>query len=271
MSGLKNKNNGKVFSWNIDNIDNFIRETDNDKAVQISLREIKKQENLLMRAPKVLEAGCGNGRVIVWMKSHGVKNICGIEANGEIVKEFKKRFPKFDVRCGDIMNLPKDLKKHDVVLSYGVVEHFSDGLSRPLYQMCQDLSETGIAIVTVPFLSVFRKIKYLVFEHRRWNKAEYPYCPEFYANGDFYMYLLTKKEFKYELRKAGFHVIKHRYTAIDCGVLEALNHKNIYGNLMWRDKKRHFCFTFWGKVLFCVMKCLPWCFSHMQLCVCKKN
>ena len=49
MSGLKSKSNGKVFSWNIENINNFIKETDNDKAVQISLREIKKQEKFLKR------------------------------------------------------------------------------------------------------------------------------------------------------------------------------------------------------------------------------
>ena len=43
----KKLNNGKVFSWNINNVNNFIKETDNDKAVQISLKEIQKQEKLL--------------------------------------------------------------------------------------------------------------------------------------------------------------------------------------------------------------------------------
>ena len=271
MSGLKNKSNGKVFSWNISNINNFIRETDNDKAVQISLKEIKKQKRLLGRTPKVLEAGCGNGRVIVWLKMHGIENICGIEANDKIVKEFKNRFPEFDVRCGDIMNLPKDFKNHDVVLSYGVIEHFPNGMSKPLKQMYNDLSESGVAIVTVPLLSTFRKIKYLIYEHRKWDKTKYPYCPEFYENGDFYLYWLTKKQFKNELKKAGFKIIKHTYTAPECGVLEALNHKNIPGHFIWRDDKRHFHFTFIGKILYCIMKYVPMCFSHMQLCVCKKK
>lgn len=102
-----------------------------------------------------MKAGCGNGRVIVWLGRHGIKNVCGVDANDEIVKEFKIKFPKFDVRCGDIMNLPKDLKNHDVVLSYGVVEHFPDGVARSLKQMYQDLSQSGVAIVTVPFLSVY--------------------------------------------------------------------------------------------------------------------
>jgi len=165
MSGLKNKHNGKVFSWNMANVNNFIRETDNDKAVQMSLREIKKQEKFLGRSPKVLEAGCGNGRVIVWLGMHGVKNVWGIEANDKIVKDFKTRFPGFDVRCGDIMNLPKDFRNHDVVLSYGVVEHFPDGVSRPLKQMYQDLAAPGIAIVTVPLLSGFSQNK--IFNIRR--------------------------------------------------------------------------------------------------------
>ena len=270
MSGLKNKSNGKVFSWNIANINNFIKETDNDKAVQISLREIQKQERFLKHPPKVLEAGCGNGRVIIWLGMHGVKNVCGIEANDEIVKEFKTKFPKYDVRCGDIMHLPKDFKNHDVVLSYGVVEHFPDGVSRPLKQMYQDLSESGIAIVTVPLLSVFRKIKYLIYEGRKWDKSKYIYCPEFYENGDFYLYWLTKKQFKKELKQAGFKIVRYSYTMLECGVLEALNHKNIPGHFIWRDNKRHFHFTFFGKILYLIMRCMPCCFAHMQLYVCKK-
>lgn len=271
MSGLKNARNGKVFHWNIANINNFIKETDNDRAVQISLREIGKCEKSLKRPPRVLEAGCGNGRVIVYMGMHGVKNICGVEANDKITAEFNARFPEYDVRCGDIMSLPKDFKNHDVVLSYGVVEHFIDGPSKPLAQMYRDLASPGVAIVTVPMLSVFRKIKYLVFQHRKWDKKKYKYCPDFYENGDFYLYFLTKKQFRRELENAGFRVVRHAYTALDCGVLEALNHKNIPGRFLWRDDKRHFHFTIMGRVLFFVARCMPGCFAHMQLYVCKKD
>lgn len=271
MAVKKNTENGRIFQWDISKINNFIRETDNDKAVQISIQEIKKQEKKLGRAPKVLEAGCGNGRVIVYLGRHGIKNVCGIEANEDITREFNRHFPEFDVRYGDIMNLPEDLKNHDVVLSYGVVEHFPDGPSRPLEQMCKDLGDSGTAIVTVPFLSVFRKIKYLIFEGRKWDESKYKYCPEFDADGDFYMYLLTKKQFKNELEQAGFKVVKHAYTAQDCGALEALNHKNIPGHFIWRDEKRHFHFTPFGRVLYFIMKLMPWGFSHMQLYVCQKH
>ena len=271
MTVLKNTQNGRIFQWNISEINNFIKETDNDKAVQISIREIKKQEELLKHAPKVLEAGCGNGRVIVYLSMHGIKNVSGIEANENIVQDFKSKFPQFDVRYGDIMNLPPDLKNHDVVLSYGVVEHFLDGPSRPLAQMCKDLSATGTAIVTVPFFSLFRKIKYIFYEGRKWDKSKYPYCPDFDQEGDFYLYFLTKKQFKDELENAGFEVVEHEYTAIECGILEALNHKNIKGHFLWRDENRHFHFTITGKILYLIMKCMPWCFAHMQLYICKKH
>ena len=271
MTTQKNTENGRIFQWDISKINNFIKETDNDIAVQVSLREIKKQKDKLGRAPKVLEAGCGNGRVIVYLGMHGIENVSGIEANEEITKDFKLKFPQFDVRYGDIMNLPDDLRNHDVVLSYGVVEHFIDGPSRPLKQMCKDLADDGTAVVTVPLFSVFRQIKYLIFEGRKWDKNKYPYCPDFDAEGDFYLYFLTKKQFINELEKAGFEVVRHVYTAQDCGVLEALNHKNIKGRFLWRDENRHFHFTFWGKILYFIMKNMPWCFSHMQLCVCKKR
>jgi len=270
MSGAKKSQNGKVFQWNIANINNFIKETDNDKAVLISLDEIKKQEKLLGRPPRVLEAGCGNGRVIVWLGRHGVKNVCGIEANKEIVKEFNAMFPQYDVRFGDIMRLPKDLKNHDVVLSYGVVEHFVDGPQRPLTQMYKDLANNGTAVVTVPFLSVFRKIKYAMFNRKKWDKSKYKYCLGFYDNGEFYLYFLTKKQFKKELENAGFRVVKHTYTMLNCGTLEALNHKNVPGRFLWRDEKRHFHFTPFGWFLYFLARCMPWGFAHMQLYVCKK-
>ena len=48
-----------------------------------------------------------------------------------------------------------------------------DGVSRPLKQMYQDLSVSGTAVVTVPFLSLFRKIKYLICEGKKWDKTKY--------------------------------------------------------------------------------------------------
>lgn len=260
--------NGKKFDWNINNLKAFVESTNKDEAVKESVKVIKKQTSLLNRAPKILEAGCGNSRVVIWLTEKGFQNVSGIELNSDIVKEVKHYYPNVDIRSGDIMNLPSDLKNNDVTLSYGVVEHFRDGLQRPLKQMLSDLAKDGKAVITVPFFNLHRRWK-LFKSAKTWDKKMYPFYP-FMREGSFFEYRLTKKEFIKECQKAGFIIEKCIPVGMEWGALEVLNRKNKIGRLMWTEDRLNFKYTFIGKLLFNLLKLFPFYCAHMILIVGKK-
>lgn len=265
-------NNGRKFDWDSNKLNDFIKETENDKAVQISMRIIDKYKQRTGTEPHILEAGCGNGRVIAYLDINGYKNLHGIELNKDAVENFKSLWPHLDVRYGDIMNLPNDLKNHNIVLSYGVVEHFTDGPSRPLKQMYTDLNDNGLAIITVPILNRHRYKQYKKSRHpeKIWDKKTYPYYP-LIVNDEFFEYRFKLTEFQTECKNAGFKIIKSFPTGLEWGILEILNPQNKLGHFIWvGNDMLHFHYTKMGRILFNIIKLFPRYCAHMWLFVCKK-
>ena len=86
----------------------------------------------LGREPKILEAGSGNGRVVYYLSKKGCTDVSGIELNEEIVKDLNKKYPDLKIYSGNILEVPEYLRNNDLILSYGVIEHFVDGVERPL-------------------------------------------------------------------------------------------------------------------------------------------
>jgi 2-polyprenyl-3-methyl-5-hydroxy-6-metoxy-1,4-benzoquinol methylase len=76
---------------------------------------------------RVLEAGCGHGRMIDYLMSMGVheKNIIGIDNNQEFVQATRQRFPLAKVINGDIAT--PSFEEYDVdLLTCMMVAHHLD-------------------------------------------------------------------------------------------------------------------------------------------------
>jgi SAM-dependent methyltransferase len=73
-----------------------------------------------------------------------------------------KSFPELNIIQGDILDMPFGNDFFDVILSYGVVEHFPKGLQDPLKSLYKVLKPGGIAIVTVPSLNKLSQINYYI-------------------------------------------------------------------------------------------------------------
>lgn len=256
------------FAWDLKDYDKMVDSCKYDDGVTNALPWITNKKM------NILEAGCGTGRVMRYLYNKGYKNVFGIELNNKVVKEVKEKFPEMNIISGDILKMPYDDSTMDIVLCYGVVEHFPDlGLIPPLSAIKRVLKVGGVAIVTIPSLNLLRQLEYLIrdvkcmltgtlSDYKR-SKAKYLFRT-FPRNGDFFEYRLSPTEFVKQCERSGFKVIK----SIPISHLDGIYH--IFGEKFIKYEKFRFYPTVVGKIMNNVFIKFPFFHNHMQCCILKK-
>lgn len=268
------------FHWDPKDFEGLMKVNETDEAVQISLRHIPDKR------AQILEAGSGTGRVVRYFKDLGYKNVHGLELNREAVDFLNKKFPDLDIIQGDILKMPYEKEKFDVIVSYGVVEHFPKlGLHPPLKALYGALKPGGVAIVTVPSLNLLRRLQHYrdlakAFFHPRsnpWlrrllgksvlpprNKQGYLYHA-FPQYGDFFEYRLKPREFITACRRAGFEVEESRPIYHRDGMY------HVFGEPMVEYRNWQFEMTPRAEFLNRLFRLIPFAHNHMHLCVLRKE
>ena len=94
---------------------------------------------------RILDAGCGTGRNVVYLISHGF-DVCAIDSDPAAVAAVKRIAPAADVRHGDLTALPWDGDSMDAVISSAVL-HFAadrDHFEAMLREMWRVLRPNGL-------------------------------------------------------------------------------------------------------------------------------
>jgi ubiquinone/menaquinone biosynthesis C-methylase UbiE len=120
------------------------------------------------RYGKVIEAGCGLGRYVIYFSEMGI-DIEGVDFSQSTIdylNEWKKK-KNYDVlfKKGNIMNLDYEDNSLSGYISLGVVEHFIEGPKKALDEAFRVLRPGGIAIITTPSVSFYvfaQKLKKLI-------------------------------------------------------------------------------------------------------------
>ena len=94
-------------------------EVDSDKFVNMNIYPIKYAEMVVGNSNNILEAGCGNGRVLFHYKRQG-KDIKGIDYSINAINNIKEKDPDLDIIQGSILDLPYDDESFDCVLAFGL-------------------------------------------------------------------------------------------------------------------------------------------------------
>jgi len=94
----------------------------------------------------IYEAGCGNGRNLVYAKNAGFKYVSGIDICPEFVKICNDK--KLDVAIGNILDSLD--KKYDIILSVAVIHHLDTEEKRikAIMNLINGLKEYGILFLT---------------------------------------------------------------------------------------------------------------------------
>tara|TARA_Y100000591_G_C21827301_1_gene697415 strand:+ start:199 stop:1104 length:906 start_codon:yes stop_codon:yes gene_type:complete len=136
-----------------------------EKTLQFVLRHCKKDS-------RILEAGCGVGPWVHILDKLGY-DIVGLDYSKEAIDIARNFNPKLKFEQGDVNHLQHKDESFDVVLSWGVLEHFSEGLVKSLTEKNRVLGKGGYLILGMPPRNLLRFLLQPLFkvkEKLKFNK-----------------------------------------------------------------------------------------------------
>lgn len=101
-------------------------------------------------SPKVLDVGCGNGRLAAFLKNELIHYI-GLDNNKKLLSIAKKNNPKATFRYGDILKLPFPIHSFDTIWCIAVLHHIPTKKLqlKALREMRRVLKKGGFLILMV--------------------------------------------------------------------------------------------------------------------------
>ncbi len=100
-----------------------------------------------IRGKKILDVGCGAGRLIKFLKNGGVAAISAVDLSDEMLKIVRKKFPEVGAEKADIRSLPFADKEFDMVIATFVIVHL-DTLDEAFDEVYRVLKDNGVFIMT---------------------------------------------------------------------------------------------------------------------------
>ncbi len=102
----------------------------------------------ISKQARIIDLGCGYGRVLKFLFEKGYRNLSGIDSSSKLIERAKVYFPNADYSISPILELDTS-KKFDCVLLCGVLEYFySDDERTIISNIVFDLlSENGFVFV----------------------------------------------------------------------------------------------------------------------------
>ncbi|MFX0135990.1 MAG: polysaccharide pyruvyl transferase family protein [Candidatus Hodarchaeota archaeon] len=174
--------------WKDDVIQNTIIAVKYDKIMQNIFHRY------LPRNGKILEAGCGIGQWVIFLREMGYE-IEGVDNSFKVINKAKTFNLNAPIIVADILNLPYADGHFKGYISLGVLEHFQNGPHRALIEAKRVMSEGGVLLIAVPYFSPIRKFKAML---KLYNSEQ---------DGEFYEYAFSKTVFLETIRNAGFEIV----------------------------------------------------------------
>lgn len=174
--------------------------------------ELRFFEKYVADNEKVLDSGCGNGRLYELFKEKTI-SYYGVDFSEELIKIARKHYPQFKFQVADALNLPFSANFFDKVFSIAVLHHIPSKELRLKYlkEIKRVLRPEGILILTVWNLGSFRKfiiiLKYIVLKII--GKTKLDFGDTFVSWGkqiSRYLHCFSKKELKKLSEEAGFKI-----------------------------------------------------------------
>lgn len=266
-----------IFDWAEDDFAHLLRITPFDEAVTISQKYILSSDNL------ILEAGAGTGRVVKFFRDQGYNRVHGLELNSKAIIFAKKNDPNLDLVAGDLLQLPYKENCFDVIVSYGVVEHFPElGVTYPISMLGNVLKPGGFMIITVPAYNTMRRLSQFFADLRNWfrrsknpirqvlysrgcaDKGKKEMYHVFPSDGPFFEFRLTISEFEQACIDAKLEIVD------SCPIYHMDGIYHSFGERIVKYENCEFKPTQIAIMLNKLLSKIPYFHNHMHLCVLQK-
>lgn len=155
---------------------------------------------LLRRLPhdgEIVEAGSGLGFWVALLAEAGFR-ACGMDVSEEALEQARRTFPGLRFERGDVRELPFSKASLSGYVSFGVAEHFREGPDVVLREAARVLRPGGVLILSVPWISLLRRLE---------PRASV----EEAAKGSFYQYFFERREIEERIARCGFCVVARTY------------------------------------------------------------
>ncbi len=106
----------------------------------------------------ILEAGCGLATVIMKLREMGFQHVLGLDYAEQALHVAYKYDPLLDLQAGDVHALPYKSRSLDGYLSFGVLEHFPQGLRPALREANRVLVPGGTLVLTIPYPNIVHRL-----------------------------------------------------------------------------------------------------------------
>lgn len=196
-------------------------------------REFNDFKKYVKNGNKILDIGCGNGRLIEMLKEFDISYI-GIDQSKNLLQQAKLKYPKYKFSQGDILDKDFAENTFDIIFSIAVLNHIPSSKLRlkALKNINKTLKPGGILILSNWNLWTFKSKKNL-YKHaykkfkmskKEWydlygiekNQLSYRDILTIWKSnektGVLYYYAFSKRTIKKLLKKAEFKVEKVYYS-----------------------------------------------------------
>lgn len=159
---------------------------------------IKKVTNKFLKpGTKILEGGCGTGRIVYGLKQWGY-DAYGVDFAEETVKNINENFPDLKVFFQNVRGLKFSDNFFDGYWSMGVIEHFWDGYEKIIGEAKRVIKTNGYLFLTFPYMSPLRRLKVKLRNYKKLNNN---------INNNFYCFILDEKEVEKKIEEYGFKIV----------------------------------------------------------------
>jgi len=185
--------------------------------------ELKKIKNYIKDGDKVLDWGCGHGRLLLLLKDKKI-NYIGIDTSPKILKIAKKNFPEYNFKTLDRLSLPFSDYLFNVICCIAAIHHIPSKSFRLklLKEFKRVLKKDGFLILTSWYF--YKGMKKIVSKYmfkwvlnkifRRETDLDFKdlFIPWKNEKGksitNRYFHAFTKRELANLVKKAGFEIKK---------------------------------------------------------------